>query len=59
MGLQARIGPVLMFNACLAADHAYYRLVEATVAFQVCRMAGVVYTVCLNVSCITITEGGG
>lgn len=60
MGLWGRIGPVLMFNACLAAEHAYYRLVEATVAFQkVRRMDGVVYTVRLNVSCITITERGG
>lgn len=60
MGLQARIGPVLMYNACLAAEHAYYRLVEATVAFQkVGRIDGVVYTVRLNVSCITITERGG
>lgn len=49
-----------MFNACLAAEHAYYRLVEATVAFQkVRRMDGVVYTARLNVSCITIAECGG
>lgn len=60
MGLQARPGPVLMSNACLVAEHAYYRSVEATVAFQkVGRMDGVVYTVRLNVSCITITERGG
>lgn len=60
MGLKARIGPVLMYNACLAAEHAYYRLVEATVAFQkVGHIDGVVYTVRLNVSCITITERGG
>lgn len=51
---------VLMFNACLRAEYAYYRLGKATVAFQkVWCMDGAVYTVLLNVSCITITDRGG
>lgn len=52
--------PVLMFNACLRAEHAYYRLAEATVAFQkVWCTDGAVYTVLLSVNCITITDRGG
>ena len=59
-GLQACIEPVLMFNACLRAEYAYYRLVQATVAFQkVWCTDGAVYTALLNVSCITITDRGG
>lgn len=59
-GLQAYTDPVLMFNACLRAEYAYYRLVKATVAFQkVWYMHGAVYAVLLNVSCITITCSGG
>lgn len=59
-GLQACIGTVLMFNACLRAEHAHYRSVQATVAFQkVWCMDRAVYTVLCNVSCITITDRGG
>ena len=59
-GLQASIDPVLMFNACLRAEYAYYRSVKATVAFQkVWCMDVAVYTVLLNVSCITITDRVG
>ena len=59
-GLQAHIGYVLMFNACLRAEYAYYGLVEATVAFQkIWHTDGVVYTVHLSVSCVTITGRSG
>ena len=55
-GLQACADPVLMFNACLRAEHAYYRPVKATVAFL---KVWAVYTVLHNLSCITITRRGG
>lgn len=59
-GLQACAAPVLMFNACLGPEHAYYRLVGATVAFQrLCCADSAVYSVRLNASGITITDRGG
>jgi len=56
-GLEAFTDPVLMFNSCLRAWYAYYRLVLATVASKtVWCMDGDVYSVLLDLNWTTNTN---
>lgn len=56
-GLQECTGLVLMFNVCLRAQYAYYRMVKAIAAFQKDWCVDrAVYTVLQNLNCIAITE---
>lgn len=59
-GLQECTGSVLMFNVCLGAQYAYYRMVKVTAVFQkVWCVDRAVYTVLQNLNCTAaVTDCG-